>query len=186
MGAPFLIFGLPRSRTAWLAAFLNGPGIRCEHDLLGRCKSFGDLGRYLGRRSEGISGNADSGMLFYIEQVLEAVPAETRLVLVERAAEEVRESWERLEAGVLEPILPQLADAIATLKGRADVLVIPFAELDDHMRGLWDHVTCETLPFPEERFELFQRFNIQLSREAFLEGMLEAAVNIQHLEEYAQ
>lgn len=187
MSAPFLIFGLPRSRTAWLAAFLCGEGIRCEHELLARCRSFRDFRFHLTDRtdrSDLIFGNADSGMLFYLEQVLESAPEGTRMVLVERDPAAVCKSWERLEHfGALDPLLPRLEAALAKLRALPGVLRIPFAALDERIYELWDHVTCGALPFPLERFGLFQKLNIQLTNEAFEEGMLEALAHQHQLEE---
>src|SRR5580700_9385789 len=36
---PFIIMGLPRSRTAWLAAFLTDGDVHCHHELMRMCQT---------------------------------------------------------------------------------------------------------------------------------------------------
>src|SRR5581483_3193569 len=56
---PFLIVGLPRSRTAWLAAFLTGGEVHCHHELLRQCKQWIDYPQKLLATPAPIVGDAD-------------------------------------------------------------------------------------------------------------------------------
>lgn len=56
----FLITGLPRSRTAWFAAFFTALGYPCKHEMLRDCESEED---FLAQLQD--YGNSDCGLCFY-------------------------------------------------------------------------------------------------------------------------
>ena len=44
---PFVVFALPRSRSAWLARFLTWGDWMCGHDELRHCRSLDDVRAWL-------------------------------------------------------------------------------------------------------------------------------------------
>ena len=40
---PFLVTGLPRSRTAWLSVFMSGAGSICYHEPIGGIREVSDI-----------------------------------------------------------------------------------------------------------------------------------------------
>lgn len=54
----FFITGLPRSRTAWMAAFLTNGEVFCAHELMNGCHSRQEF--YA--KMEAVDGNSDCGL----------------------------------------------------------------------------------------------------------------------------
>ena len=58
MTAPFIVFSLPRSRSAWVARFLSYGEKRCGHDVATECGSLAEL---TGRLHGEYAGTAETG-----------------------------------------------------------------------------------------------------------------------------
>jgi len=84
MSQPFLIIGLPRSRTAWLSVAATTQKSICHHEPAAKMQNFEDL-RLLWQddRAEYI-GIADSGLVWQLGRILEEL--KPRTLIVERAA----------------------------------------------------------------------------------------------------
>lgn len=78
MGAYF-VFGLPRSRTAWLSLFLSQSGVYCHHEAVNGCESEAD---YLAK----IDGCGDSTTGFI--HCPESVYAKAPVLVIEKSVEE--------------------------------------------------------------------------------------------------
>lgn len=63
MKTPFFITGLPRSRTAWMSAFLSNGDVVCRHEALKYCKSKADFSRLM-RHPKKRVGTADSVLMW--------------------------------------------------------------------------------------------------------------------------
>lgn len=86
---PFLIIGLPRSRTAWLANYFTNNGIVCYHELLMDIP-IGGLYKAISPRN----GNADSSLCIYPDYVLEMEEQKNlRVVVIDRNVNECIESF---------------------------------------------------------------------------------------------
>ena len=86
---PFVIFALPRSRTAWLSQFLTYGDWRCEHDALAIVRSVPEA---LARLAVPRTGFAETGAAPWWR----FLPAGTRVVLVRRPIAEVVASAMRI------------------------------------------------------------------------------------------
>lgn len=84
--------GLPRSRTAWLAAFLSYGGFQCGHEELRHMRSLGDVRSWLARP---MTGTAETAAAPYW-RLLQKLAPEARVVIVRRPVEEAVESFMRL------------------------------------------------------------------------------------------
>ena len=93
MRQPFLITGLPRSRTAWLAraAIIEGFS-HCCHEPSLAMDCIDDLMRYYVSRSEPFVGVSDSHLAHRLPAIMEIVRPRTLIVL--RDLEEVARSLE--------------------------------------------------------------------------------------------
>lgn len=166
MSIPFLITGLPRSRTAWLSAFFD-----CEHEgMAGHdCvdSMLGDL--------EG-NGNCDSSLCLFTDGVLSAA-AEGRcnLVVIQRPEAEVRASlravWKDDFNVTSDDILDELLPGYNQIKDSPHALLVPYSRLSDEgaMRTIWSFVRFGTL-FPAARnyrmqaMKITQIFDVAISR----------------------
>jgi hypothetical protein len=172
---PFLIFALPRSRTAWLSVMLTEGNVRCYHEGIAKFNLDGMSRKLTGRGH--IAGNSDSGMSFFHEKILADLPG-ARIVVIRRPLDEVRKSMFRFgiidKAGVL-----NLADAaLNSIARRPGALVIDFKDIDlAACVAIWNHVApgevCNTT-----RFEELLDLNIQIHAEKFNEGVERARAQL--------
>jgi hypothetical protein len=62
----FFITGTPRSRTAWLANFLDVPGrVTCFHDGIRGCRTWSEYVKKIEGANGPIVGDCDSGLIFF-------------------------------------------------------------------------------------------------------------------------
>lgn len=87
----FFVTGLPRSRTAWLAAWLSTGRATCYHDLLKTLELPALVEKLKGGYAR---GDSDSGLLWYWEELNQAVP-DARWVLIERSSPEALLAYNR-------------------------------------------------------------------------------------------
>jgi hypothetical protein len=92
MHAPFVIFGLPRSRTFWLSRFLSYGGWDCGHEQARHARSPDDIKAWL---SIPFQGTAETTAAPFW-RTLQALAPETRVVVVRRPVDEVIASLMRL------------------------------------------------------------------------------------------
>ncbi len=129
MSAPFLITGLPRSRTAWMSALANTvPGAICYHEPLVEFGTWQDslaLWRNADRRWVGVS---DSGMARHLAPIMETV--RPRTLIIERNPTEAVRALERLFPAVdATDIVSQLRAKLSAVAGHPLVRAVPFEDL---------------------------------------------------------
>lgn len=76
---PVFILSLPRSRTAWLAAYLNGLGIRAYHDAWRFVKNVKDMRQLLMHNdvSSKLVVNSDSSNILFYDELRQEFPEAT-------------------------------------------------------------------------------------------------------------
>lgn len=89
---PFIIYALPRSRTAWLARFLTYGDWVCGHDELRRCRSLDDVKIWI---SQPCTGTIETAAAPYWRLAQTYAPG-ARVVVVRRPVPEVVDSLLRL------------------------------------------------------------------------------------------
>lgn len=89
---PFIIYALPRSRTAWLSRFLTYGEWVCGHDELRHCRSLDDVKTWL---SQPCTGTVETAAAPYW-RLAETYAPGARVVVVRRPAPEVVDSLLRL------------------------------------------------------------------------------------------
>lgn len=85
---PFVIYALPRSRTAWLSRFLTCDPWQCHHDLVTDLYSIEEL---LACLKKPYTGTVETGMIRGFRVVRHLIP-DIRTVIIKRPIEEVRRS----------------------------------------------------------------------------------------------
>lgn len=161
----FLILGMPRSRTAWLANLMNRGGCLCHHELSNR--GLGAEGMAVAmERGARVVGNSDPGAALIAEDLLKLLP-EMRLVIVKRPVEEVVESFAEAvgqspENLPLDKFLKGAQEALLRLEPKA--LVVDFKDLDKKsaVQKIWSHCLGEDAPFPDAQYEVLRNLNVQM------------------------
>lgn len=169
---PFFITGYPRSRTAWMAAWLTTDRSLCFHDGILGCSS---LTQFAARLRTGLefTGDSDSGLTLWYPELRKMFPG-ARWVLIERDASEAcaavhkafpelgSEEQKRAAFERVGPVLEEL---------RKDCqLHVRFENLDDvnTAAGVWN--TClPGMVFDERRWRLFNGLKVEAHHDKYLE-----------------
>lgn len=149
---PFLIFGMPRSMTAWLSTFLTCGPVFCQHELSGKLDSAQAIADSIRAQPFPFSGLADPGALMIWRELTELLPDAT-LVYINRTSAHCQESLAAV--GRVEPfLLDERFDALnlraADFRYRTKPNVLEFHDLTkaEHLRTLWSWCAGDT-PLPE-------------------------------------
>lgn len=166
-----LILGRPRSRTAWVANLLTVPPVsHCLHEGLADVgASLPRLRARLGEFSAEVVGNADTGLIHHLDEMLGAFPDARLVVMTGNDA-----SWKAwcstmgVQPSVRRKVQEDFERACVILRGRAhfadarEVTTDPRAASD-----LWAHCVPGR-PFDRERWEVLKDLNIQVIPESLL------------------
>lgn len=118
MTSPVIILGMPRTRTAWLSAFLSTPERMFLHEPSVHWGGMADLGRFLSHPN---AAACDSGLTLFWQDIL-ALRHDVTLIVIHRPEQAVFASL--IDAGIPLPRdilrrLRVLADATAEASMRA-------------------------------------------------------------------
>jgi hypothetical protein len=144
----FFVIGLPRSRTAWLAAFLTYEK-HCFHEGLDGCQNIDEYKKKLGPDH----GDSSTGlMLLNMDDEFPLAPK----VIIEsdpvKAADYAYKTY-----GFYDPrYILYLDDRLKLISG----MRIHVDEIDQQLPAIWRHLIGT--PFNEQRADLFKRMRIQV------------------------
>jgi hypothetical protein len=176
MAHPIFIIAMPRSRTAWWAAYMSQPDCTAFHEA-GMNKTFAEYCHKIDRVDTPYVCDASTGNFIWIPRLIERYPT-ALFCYVDRDPEAITDSVNFL----LDK--PDSVDVNALLRAREWSLtqivqapryvIVDFKAIDPHLKMLHE-LMFPNVPFDEERAAFFLRLNIQLTGEAF-EKCLEATV----------
>lgn len=172
--AQFVIFALPRSRTAWLSKFLNYGGWTCGHDELRHLRSLDDVRSWL---SQPFTGTVETAAAPWWRTIRELAP-ETKAVVVRRPRDEVVDSYLRLGMGFdktkLTEVMTRLDAKLDQITARyPGVVSVPYYDLDDPecCEFLFEHC-LEGFVFDRAWWEYLRQINIQIDMRALIKYMI--------------
>jgi len=140
----FVITGLPRSRTAWFAAYLTCGDVMCYHEAIPN-----------NNQLSANTGTADCGYALCPDWV-ESI-GRHKLVIIHRDCKEVAESMARIGLPDTTGYLPDLDRKLQKLNG----LHVDFEDIDMRLEEIHNYLD---LPYDKKRAELFSGMNIQSNR----------------------
>lgn len=150
----YAILALPRSRTAWLSAWLTTETGKCWHEPIADCSQLSDL--------DGLDGVSDTSALLAWNRIYKRWP-DAKYVIVKRDPHDVTVSLRKLgldtNVNRWSRVLRRAADSLPAL-------VIEFPDMDDRLREIWEWVKPE--PFDAARAYAFSRMNITADPQALL------------------
>lgn len=170
---PFLITGLPRSRTAWLSVVADGvPGATCEHEPLKRFKHWSDIGT-LWRDGDAVYvGASDSGLALFLSEILARWSPRTLIVC--RSAWAVDQSLRKIGIPPASGLLELMMDSLSRCLGHPMVRTIEYDDLTDPDRV----VDALAHLMPGARINLARVARLQdMNIQCDLETTLRAAAN---------
>lgn len=176
----FVVFSLPRSRSAWLSVLLS------QYDVVGH-----DVGLDAGSVDAFIHapylGTCETGAQFAWRLIKRLVP-HVRMAVVLRDPHEVAESLARFGMGgkMLLPEMQMRHDDLLTIADQKDVMVLEHSQLGsfEHCERLFNHLTDGSLL--EDRFDQLKPMNIQVDMKAVLEKTIRNAPRIEALKAEAR
>jgi hypothetical protein len=170
MSVPFIIYALPRSRTAWLSIFLSYKDWVCGHELAMHMRSMAQVKSVFSRPN---TGTAETGAA-YGRPLIKHVMPNIKEVIVLRPVEEVIESLMKIDlSGVgyyppeaLRKVIEYGDRVLRKIAQEKNVLTVNFADLErkETCAKIFEH--CLPYPFDKVWWESLRRENIQIdSRE---------------------
>jgi len=139
----FVVCGLPRSRTAWLANFLTYDGLYCHHEGLNGCRNLNEYYDKIG----------DDGDATTIPHLLDL--PDCKKVIIDRDVNRAVQFTEVNYGPANRIYFDSLKDFLSQMEG----LHIPFEKIDSSLREIWEYVT--DIPFDEKRANMLIRLNVQ-------------------------
>lgn len=169
MARRFLVVARPRSRSSWLATFLNASGVVCQHDIIDICPSKENYRDALDVAD--VSGVVDTGAVLVLPEIVEAIP-DLILVVIDRP----RIDCEMAMGYIGLPMDMEKFDGpMRNAAKMPGALVIPYEDLDNPqtIRAIWHHLTG--LPFPTLWYEHCRWLHIEPSEKFFDEEFFRRA-----------
>jgi hypothetical protein len=163
----FLILGLPRSRTAWLANLFTRGDSLCYHELSGRRSSAAAMAEELLSSKARFVGNSDSGSVQYATELKRLIP-ELRVVLVRRKWEDALDAFIKVLGCDEEGPLAKLAN-FAGLDHTLDLLAhdalnVKYEDLaqQEVIESIWHYCLGDSVEFPQAQYDILQSLNVQM------------------------
>lgn len=159
----FLVTGLPRSRTAWMSAFLSTENSICQHEPTAFMNSVDDIVKFYKAWPHKFVGASDSGMGMWIDWVLGIIKPKT--LIIERSLTDVEQSLEDMKLPVpATNYCDLLLGKLLTVKNHPLVLWVPFDALNEQrvMQKIWWHLLPGE-PFDEQRYRRMCNLNITVN-----------------------
>jgi uncharacterized protein YuzB (UPF0349 family) len=172
MHPPFIIYGLPRSRTAWLSMFLSYGDWTCHHEKAMYLRSMQDVKDLFLTPN---TGSAETGAP-YGRCLLKYLVPDIKEVVVLRPVQEVMTSLLRIDFGgqftfdevKLRKIIEKGDRALRKIARDPSVLVVEYADLENEETCARVFEFCLPYAFDGEWWRYFHEKNIQVDlRELF-------------------
>jgi len=184
MRGTFIISGMPRARTAWLANFMTYGSVLCEHEMLSKFKTPEECAEYMRQMVEdGVVdaiGMSDSGAVLFQDALKAALP-EARWVIIRRSVDECQKSFKN-EHGIdvdLWDHKRKVDDAIMNLSP----LVVDFEDIDSRLDEIRSHcVGGAPKPISHSlatgiRDQMLKGFDVKLTDNALRSGCARIAAS---------
>jgi len=158
---PFMVFGLPRSRTAWFSTALSMGSKLCHHEIETTCD---DLPEFVGRVAN--TGNCSTLAWKVLPDLKHYFPS-MRYAWLDADPERIAASSKALGHPMLTREMLSDFRAEAELLGALDQLVVDVEDLTFEKVGrVWSHLIVGS-PFPESKIRNLLRMNVQLTDREF-------------------
>jgi hypothetical protein len=157
---PFLITGLPRSRTAWLSVLCTTGNAFCYHEPSTQFEDISDLKDFYNKDSPRFVGVSDAALGFYLPWIMENIRPKT--LIIDRDIEDVKKSFGRL--GARTTGLRMLYDDLVAFREHPSVMWVPYCLLDT--KRIIEKIFLHLMPgesFDEARYEQLSDMRITIN-----------------------
>lgn len=162
MSSPFLVLGLPRSRTAWLANFLTFGEIRCQHEMMSEFSVHGLFEELTGTNLR-YEGNSDTSAAMFLPDILRYMP-DIPIVVVRREPKEVRFALQNVGMNLTEHQLRPMIEGLNEAEKLENTITFRFEELskESTLRAIQEHCGPGE-PFDRQRANMLQDFQVVIT-----------------------
>ena len=160
---PFIILGLPRSRTFWLSRFLSYGTNKVGHDIAVECDG---MDSFLASLKDH-AGTVETGMAAAWPVLKRSLP-DAKFIVIRRSVEQVVESFKKFNIVEVEPELRKRAQALDQFSRRLGVTTIQYDALKDVSVCAWLFQFCLGLGFDHGWWAAHDRINLQVDMAAEL------------------
>lgn len=176
---PFVIFALPRSRTAWLAHWLHAPEHPVGHDIVIECDRMSDFARSF---ACGMRGTVETGAIEGWRQIVKALP-NGRFLTVRRPLNEVKQSLAKFGL-VADAELEERETMLDAIEAEGFAERVNYTDLLQRgcRKWIWEYFLPE-VPFDVERDATFAQTNIQVDMQVRVAQLVRRSVAIASLKE---
>jgi hypothetical protein len=158
----FFVTGLPRSRTAWMAAFLSTGETLCLHEPEYRLQAIEELPALLDSTFYRHFGVSSSGLGFFTKWIIDNMQA--RVLVIDRDIGEVEDSLKKLGIPIDRFLYCRLLqERLQEIRDHPMVKWISFPSLQH--RRVMQEIYWWLMPgcaFDEDRWQQFNGFNIEV------------------------
>lgn len=174
----FVVFSLPRSRSAWLSVFLSYQGRQIGHDIGIDCRTPAEFIHRIG------DGTCETGAAFAWRLVRRALP-EARFVVVRRPRAEVVDSLCRFGFGDQTAELTDRDRRLDEIAAQPGTLSIDYADLATEGGAARAFEHCLAAPFDPIWRRRLEALNIQVDMPKMIEKLRRNHDDIQALKRLA-
>lgn len=164
--APFLVYALPRSRTAWLSKFLSYRGVACGHEFFAFMRSIEEVVSFFAR---GDAGSAETAAAPGWRVLHHHIPS-LNAVVIRRPVDEVvpaiiasAQGYATHDEARLRANMLRVERDLVAISGRPGTLMVDFADLarEDACAAIFEK--CLGTPFDRGWYLGWRDFNVQQS-----------------------
>lgn len=157
MSRPFVVFSLPRSRSAWLSVLLGSPDTPVGHDIGPTVDSVSEFCTKL----QELGGSCETGAAFAWKLIRNRLP-EAVFVVVKRDPETVTRSLERFGLMGQGEEMHTRAVLLDEISAQPGTLTIDFDALTSEQACAWIYGHCLRQPMPRAWWAHLDPINIQV------------------------
>lgn len=184
---PFIVFGMPRSRTAWLARFLSYGDWHCGHEELRHARSLDDVRSWLAQPCTGTAETAAAPWW----RLARHLRSDLRVVVVRRDVTDATDSLMRLglfaDRTAVERLMLRLDRKLEQISRRVpDALSVRFEDLEreEVCAAVFEH--CLPYQHDPDWWKLWAPVNIQCDMRAIVRHAHAHAKQLDKLERVAK
>ena len=156
MSSNFLILGLPRSRTAWLANFLTYGDVTCTHEGLNGCRTLLEYKRQF----KDNSGDSNTGLAIFD---FESLFSDFKLIIIDSDIRRSVEFARKIYRADIYGQMVKMKKRLDSLEG----LHVALHDIDDRLEEIWDYVS--RYQFNEQRAAQLISLDIQVRDPFFID-----------------
>lgn len=168
----FIITGLPRSRTAWLAALFCNGNVICFHEPVNNFSSLKEMKEFLDTLPYEYVGISDSSIGFY-EKFYTDNFKDAPIVVIDRIEEEAKIDlayFLDISIDKANELIRKLDSGLEDIKQRAKIFNFRELNNNDVVEQVWNAL-IPSIPFDKLRCELFQTLMIQQHKEKVFKNL---------------